>query len=68
MVFIFIGHVSRNLGHYERPKLDNIHYIRLIRRYNFISCDSVSRQMCDMVNQIVFKNMEGKGNISWYDT
>ena len=24
--------------------------------------------MCDMVNQIFFKNMKGKGNISWSDT
>ena len=26
------------------------------------------RQICDMVNQIFFKNMKGKGNISWRDT
>ena len=64
MVFSFIGEVFRKLGHNEIPKLDNIHYNRLIRRYNFIFCDSVSLQMCDMVYQIFFKNMKGKGNIS----
>ena len=48
--------------------MDNIHYNRLIRRYNFIFCDSVSRQMCDMVNKIFFNDMKGKDNISWRDT
>ena len=31
-------------------------------------CASVSRQMCDMVNQLFVKNTKGKGNISWRDT
>ena len=32
-IFNFIGKVSRDLGHYERHKLGNIHYIRLLRHY-----------------------------------
>ena len=34
--------------------MDNIHYNMLVRRYNFLFCDSVSHQKCDMVNQIFF--------------
>ena len=68
VVFSSIGQVSKKLGHYKRPKLDNIHYNRLIRRYNFIFCDSVSSLMCVMVNQIFCKYMKGKSNISWRDT
>ena len=68
VVFGSIGQFFRKLGHKERPKLDKIHYNRLKRHYNFIFCDSVSRQMFDMENQIFFKNMKGKGNISWRDT
>ena len=45
-----------------------MHYNRLVRRYNFIFCESVSRQMCDMLNQIFFKNKKGKGNITGRDT
>ena len=47
------------LGHTETPKLGNIHYNREIRHYYLKFSDSESCQMCDMVNEIFFKNMIG---------
>ena len=52
----------------KETKLDNLLYNRLARRFTFIFCDSVSCEMCDLVNQIFFKNMKVKGNNSWRDT
>ena len=62
-----LGQVSMELGHKDQ-KLRNIHGNRLKRHNYIIFCDSVSRQWCDMVKQIFFKNLIGRGNISWLDT
>ena len=71
MIFSCLGLVSREKGHYKRPKLGNIHYNWLLGHYNFKFCDSVSHQMCDVVEQIFLKNMIGRGiisscNIEWH--
>ena len=47
--------------------MGDIHYNRLIRHYYFKFCYSVSHQMCDMANQIFFKNIKGRGIISRRD-
>ena len=50
--------------HFERPKIGDIHYNRLLGHYYFQFCDSVSRQICDLVKKIFFTNMKGRGIIS----
>ena len=67
MIFSCLGLVSREKGHYKRPKLGNIHYNWLLGHYNFKLCDSVSQQMFDVVEQIFLKNMIGRGIISLSD-
>ena len=67
-VFGCIWLVSRELRHYKRPKIDNIHYGRPLGHYNFKFCDSVSPQMCDLVKEIYLKNMKVRGFISLSDT
>ena len=45
-----------------------MHYNRPLGHYYLKFCDSVSPQWCDLVKQIFFKNIKGRGFIRWSDT